>query len=79
MKVTILYFARLKAMAHVDCETVETPPVTVEELYKERQQAHGLDLPFGQIRAAVNESFCGGETLLGDGDVVAFMPPMSGG
>lgn len=79
MNVTILYFARLKAEAHVDRETVETDAVTVEELYQNRQQAHGLDLPFSQLRAAVNESFCEGGTELRDGDVVAFMPPMSGG
>ena len=79
MKITLLYFARLKAGAGVGSETIETDCSTVEALYLERQRAHGLDLPFAQIRAAVNESFCEGKTRLKAGDVVAFMPPMSGG
>jgi molybdopterin synthase sulfur carrier subunit len=31
------------------------------------------------VRVAVNEEFCGNDTVLSDGDVVAFIPPVSGG
>ena len=39
----------------------------------------GLTLLTTHCRAAVNEEYEPAETLLGDGDEVAFIPPMSGG
>ncbi|MEY3001585.1 MAG: hypothetical protein RL648_1799 [Verrucomicrobiota bacterium] len=79
MKLTILYFARLKEAAGTDFQSLETACSTVEELYAALAREQQFGLPFDQIRAAVNETFCDGSTLLKDGDVVAFMPPMSGG
>ena len=79
MKVTVLYFARLKATSGIPFEEVETDCQTVGELY----QFLGLDGPTGmprdQVKPAINEVFCDYNSNLKDGDVVAFMPPMSGG
>lgn len=79
MKLTILYFARLKTQAATDSEVIETELDRVDDVYRFLQRERGLELSFNEIRAARNEHFCDGSTLLKDGDVVAFMPPMSGG
>lgn len=79
MKVTVLYFARLKSLKGTSSETIESDCRTIDELY----QHLGLDELDGmsreQLKPAVNEAFCKYSTTIEDGDTVAFMPPMSGG
>lgn len=79
MKVTILYFAKLKAIRGLSVEEVDTGCRTVGELYA----SIGLDGPVGmprdQVKPAINEVFCDYNRELKEGDVIAFMPPMSGG
>lgn len=42
------------------------------------QPEHGDDLPEG-VRVAINRQFAAADTLLEDGDELAFLPPISGG
>ena len=79
MKITVLYFARLKAERGAPKEEVETRCRTVGELYDSLGLGGPAGMPRDQVKPAVNEKFCTFETELNDGDVVAFMPPMSGG
>jgi molybdopterin synthase sulfur carrier subunit len=79
MRINVLYFARLKQDTGLAEESVEMEGSTVRELYTQCQSLHGLSHRFEDIRAATNDAFCDGDTLLKNGDTVAFMPPMSGG
>lgn len=79
MKVTVLYFAKLRSIKGVSSESVETRCDTVGDLYRELGLAGDEGLPMSQVKPAVNEAFCEYETPISEGDTIAFMPPMSGG
>lgn len=81
--VSVLYFAVLRDLAGVAEETValpSPPPVRVSELLKTLEGAHeALRGHLGSVRVAVNEEFAGLTSLLEGGEVVALIPPVSGG
>jgi molybdopterin synthase sulfur carrier subunit len=85
MKVTVLYFARLREAVGRDRETVELPGqvLTVGEL---RQWLIGRGAPWAEafaevkrVRAAVAQQMAQDGTALADGAEVAFFPPVTGG
>ncbi len=85
MKVTVLYFARLREAVGRDRETLELPPevATVGAL---RQWLIDRGSPYAEafagirrIRAAVAQDMAREETVLSDGAEVAFFPPVTGG
>lgn len=79
MKVTVLYFGQLKEEAGTASESLEIDASTVAKLYDQLKQRHGLTMPFDNLRAARNENFCEATETVRPDDVIAFMPPMSGG
>ena len=85
MKVTVLYFARLREALGRDRETVELPAevTTVGEL---RAWLIGRGAPWAEafteirrIRAAVAQQMSGDDTVLSEGAEIAFFPPVTGG
>lgn len=80
MEVTVRCFATLRELA-VDRATMALPPgASIADAWSELAGAHpGLvpHRPF--VRAARNGEYAAWETLLEDGDQVAFLPPVSGG
>jgi molybdopterin synthase sulfur carrier subunit len=85
MKVTVLYFARLREALGRDCEQLELPErvATVGAL---RQWLVARGSPWAEafteikrIRAAVDQSLAGDEARLAEGAEVAFFPPVTGG
>ncbi|MGE9296190.1 MAG: MoaD/ThiS family protein [Puniceicoccales bacterium] len=78
-RVTVLYFAQLSAQAGCAEEILETDAEQVSQIFADRTAAHGFSLPIQRVRFARNEEFCQGEDEFADGDVIAIMPPMSGG
>jgi molybdopterin converting factor subunit 1 len=79
MKISILYFAKLKSERGLSYEELEIDCRTVGELYTQLSKEHGLETPSSHVKTAVNDEFCDPETQLKNGDTVAFMPPMAGG
>jgi molybdopterin converting factor subunit 1 len=80
--VTLLYFAAVRDAAGVGEECVELPDdvQTVAALaawLEKRRPAFAGRL--GSVRLAVNETFAEPETCLAAGDVIALIPPVSGG
>ena len=75
MTVHILYFAALREERQCTSEskTLEKE-ISVVALFQEIFHR----TPSG-IRFAVNQSYVDGDTLLQDGDEVAFLPPLGGG
>jgi molybdopterin synthase sulfur carrier subunit len=85
MKVTVLYFARLREALGRDRETLELPPevATVGAL---RDWLIARGAPYAEafteikrIRAAVAQTMAGDDARLADGAEVAFFPPVTGG
>ncbi|GJM11455.1 MAG: molybdopterin synthase sulfur carrier subunit [Lysobacteraceae bacterium] len=79
MKVRVEYFAQFGQLSGCDNELVETDASTVSALYHQLRRRHGLPEPGPAIRAAVNDEFADWERPLCVGDVIAFLPPVSGG
>ena len=79
MKITVLYFGQLKEEAGTASESLEIDASTVAKLYDQLKETHGLTMPFDNLRAARNEIFCRATETVRSDDVIAFMPPMSGG
>lgn len=85
MKVTVLYFARLREALGRDRETLELPAevTTVGGL---RAWLIGRGAPWAEafteikrIRAAVAQQMAADDTTLAEGVEVAFFPPVTGG
>ena len=82
MTITVLYFAAVRELVGKDEEGVELPShiVTVADLAAFLAQHHpALAGRLGAVRFAKNETFANLDELLGDGDVVALIPPVAGG
>lgn len=81
--VSVLYFAALRDLAGVAEESVALPsngPVEVSELLTTLERDHeGLRGRLSAVRVAVNEEFAPLSTTLRGGEVVALIPPVSGG
>ncbi|MBI1909447.1 MAG: MoaD/ThiS family protein [Deltaproteobacteria bacterium] len=81
MKIKLLFFATLKNRFRSEEATVEIDrPCPAQELFlrlfSDRSEA-GRFLP--STRFAVNCEYVPSETLVHDGDELAFIPPVSGG
>ena len=77
----VLLFARLRELAGVAGLDLQLPAgTTAAGVYSELARLHpGLNADPGGIRVAVNQEFSEWSAVLGDGDEVAFIPPVSGG
>ena len=78
MSVTVLYFAALREAAGVSEEQLPVPD-SLTELYALLRERHGFKHAQNQLRVACNGAFCDWQYVPADGDVIAFIPPVSGG
>ncbi len=82
MTVSVLYFAALRDLVGCSEETLSLPPEVVtlgqfiEHLTAVRPALLGK---LGSVRFAINESFADTTQTIADGDVIAAIPPVSGG
>jgi molybdopterin synthase catalytic subunit len=74
-------FARLREQAGIEIETVELQAgSTVADVYESLRRSHpALEQDRAAVRAALNQEFADWGAVVGDGDEVAFIPPVSGG
>ena len=82
MKVHVRYFARLREAMEREQEVVELPgSATTVGALRDRLVADGAAAlaEIRNLRAAVNQSMVGPDASVGDGDEVAFFPPVTGG
>jgi molybdopterin converting factor subunit 1 len=78
----VLYFAALRDLVGTGEERVElgTEGTLVSELLSELEGRHAaLRGRLASVRVAVNEEFTEPSARLGGGEVVALIPPVSGG
>jgi molybdopterin converting factor subunit 1 len=77
--VTVLYFAALRDLAGTAEEQLDiTAGTSVAEVLAQLRGAHDR-LRYEGVRCAVNEEFVRDDHLVFDGDVLALIPPVSGG
>ena len=83
VSVSVLYFAALRDLAGTAEETFSVPagaPVVVSTLLAALELEHvTLRGTLGSVRVAVNEEFVELGQQLHEGDIVALIPPVSGG
>jgi molybdopterin converting factor subunit 1 len=80
--VVVLYFAALRELLGLHEERLELPPTVgcVRELAAFLGRRHPALVPhFSSVRFALNETFVDSAESLSDGDVVALIPPVTGG
>ena len=76
MSVTVKYFASLRERMGRDEEQLADHPATVAEVWS--QVSGGLELPANTL-VAVNLEYVKRDHPVGEGDEVAFFPPVTGG
>lgn len=75
MRVTALYFATLRELRGTGSEPVDVPDgTTVSGAFTRLFPGLGLSVAY-----AVNRATVASDTVLVDGDEVAFLPPLGGG
>ncbi len=83
--VTILYFARLREVLGAAREEFALPATATDvaglrEMLVARGGTWAEALGHARrVRAAVNQEMAGDETIVRDGDEIAFFPPVTGG
>ena len=77
MRVTVYFFAALADRVGERERVLQiSDQTTVEKLYEQLFAGGHERLP---VMFAVNQEYVSGDHLLGDGDEVAFIPPLGGG
>ena len=84
MKVTVLFFARLREQLGSAGEEVElasgvTTAAQLRAQLASRSTAWREALETRNLRIAVNQDMAQADALLSEGDEVAFFPPVTGG
>ena len=74
----VLLFAQLREECGASSLSLELGPITVTDLLVEFQQRYP-NLSIAQSMIAVNEQFVARDYLIQPDDIVAFIPPVSGG
>lgn len=72
------YFASLRDEAGRSEETVDRDSLTVKELVEWAEEKYA-GFRNKSFMVAVNEEYARSEDTIQDGDIVAFIPPVSGG
>ena len=78
-KITLQYYANLREERGVAHEIIETNAETLEQLYKELRQKYQFKLTVDSLKVAVNEEFSNWKSSFKEGDIIVFIPPVSGG
>ncbi len=78
IRIRIEYFAILRELAGKNYEEVQTEAGTAGELFDELATRYAYP-QMNQMKVAINEEFGEWDTVLAEGDVVVYIPPVAGG
>ncbi len=79
VKIDVHYYALLRERTRIDSETVFTDSTDPLGLWYELERKHGFGLDPVHFSVAVNDEFSEWNHPLSEGDIVVFLPPVSGG
>lgn len=74
----VLFFAHLRDMVGAESVEVDAAGKTVAQFKEEMTETYKL-LKMETVMTAINEEFAPDEEIIKAGDVIAFIPPVSGG
>lgn len=81
--ITIKYFASLRAIAEKEEESLDIEnPITIDQLsdiISKTAPKMGEIIREKKVMISVNQEMASADTIIHDGDEVAFLPPFSGG
>jgi len=79
--VRVRLFARLREQAGFETEALQVPvSSTLANVYDSLRRKHpALEPDRESVRGAINQEFSDWDTVVSQGDEVAFIPPVSGG
>ena len=81
--ISLKYFASLKSIAEKEEDRLEIKsPITIDQLsdiISETTPKMGAMVREKKVLISVNQEMASADTLIRDGDEVAFLPPFSGG
>lgn len=78
MMIKILLFAHLQEKVGKENLELDVQQITVNELKKQLENTYHLR-EINQVMTAINEEYAMDDDVVQSGDVVAFIPPVSGG
>jgi len=76
--VNVLFFAELRDKVGSDRLSFDVAGITVRELKDKWLDSYNLE-NINHAMVAINEEYADEDTILNEGDTVAFIPPVSGG
>ncbi|ARU16305.1 MoaD/ThiS family protein [Croceicoccus marinus] len=81
MSLTLLFLGRLEDVAGAPALSLDVErPLGFAEIAERLEPRLAVALSSGNVRVALNGSLAGtGDWIAGDGDELAFLPPVSGG
>ena len=81
--ITIKYFASLKSIAEKEEDNLDIErPISIDELsdiISKTAPKMGAVIREKKVMISVNQEMASADTIIRDGDEVAFLPPFSGG
>ena len=78
-KITVLFFGKLKETWKTNKTELESNCSSVDSLYSELLEKTADKPHKPSIKVAINDEFVDWDTAIKDGDIIAFLPPASGG
>lgn len=80
IQITVNYFASMAETTGKDTETISIANgLTAQQVFSILKQQYDFASISGRIRVAINHHFSDWDTLLKDGDTLAFIQPVAGG
>lgn len=77
--IQVLLFAQLQEKVGESKLWIEEAETTIAKLKETHLASYDMDDLLNEAMVAVNEEYASEETVIRQGDVVAFIPPVSGG
>ena len=79
IKIVVHYFARLRETTGTDAETIDSASADLGEIYARLDARYRFGFPQSALKPVCNDALVSWTHTLQDGDVIAFLPPFSGG
>ncbi|QQZ08303.1 molybdopterin converting factor subunit 1 [Heyndrickxia vini] len=76
--ITVLFFAGIREEIGSDKLNIDMENITIYQLKQYLLNNYSLS-SFNQVMTAINESFVTDDEIIKDQDIIAFIPPVSGG